>query len=150
MLDLQINHYASLKGFRLEWINELKKKAVDSALGLFPMFVSGEPLRRELRRTVDDHIAQRLKAAKEAAAADLAKPGTGDRKQLRDTYRAKIPGVKLLDICWAAQQHYREWKRWIAGELKDGSKPDLAFRQVLTSQKRPQELYKKPRPKKWE
>jgi hypothetical protein len=75
-----------------------------------------------------------------------------DPKALRDSYLANFPDerIKIRDLCWAAGQHYREWKRWLAGELKDGSTPDLAFRRVLTSGKRPQELNKKPRPKAWE
>lgn len=75
-----------------------------------------------------------------------------DPKTLRDSYLANFPDerIKLRDLCWAAGQHYREWKRWLAGELKDGSTPDLAFRRVLTSGKRPHELTKKPRPKGWE
>jgi len=73
-------------------------------------------------------------------------------KALRDRYLAHFPEekIKIRDICWAAGQHYREWKRWLAGELKDGSTPDLAFRRVLTSGKRPAELKKLPRPSKWE
>jgi hypothetical protein len=75
-----------------------------------------------------------------------------DPKVLRDSYLANFPDerIKIRDLCWAAGQHYREWKRWLAGELKDGSTPDRAFRRVLTSGKRPLELNKKHRPKGWE
>jgi len=75
-----------------------------------------------------------------------------DPKTLRDSYVANFPNerIKIRDLCWAAGQHYREWKRWLAGELKPGSTPDLAFRRVLMSKKRPQELNKKPRPSNWE
>jgi len=73
-------------------------------------------------------------------------------KVLRDRYLASFPQEKILirDICWAARQHYREWKRWLAGELKPSSTPDLAFRKVLTSGKLPSEFNKKPRPSGWE
>ncbi len=75
-----------------------------------------------------------------------------DPKTLRDLYFANFPDekIKIRDLCWAAGQHYREWKRWLAGKFKGGSTPDLAFRRILTSGKRPQELSKKPRPKGWE
>ncbi len=75
-----------------------------------------------------------------------------DPKTLRDSYLAKFPDEKIIirDLCWAAGQHYREWKRWLAGELKDGSTPDLAFRRILLSGKRPSEFNKKPRPDGWE
>jgi hypothetical protein len=79
---------------------------------------------------------------------DTAQPS--DRKALRDSYLAAFPDAKFRDICWAAQQHYREWRRWLNGEIKDGLKPDRAFRRVLISGKSPQELVRKPRPPKWE
>jgi hypothetical protein len=72
-----------------------------------------------------------------------------EREILRDSYRATFPDVKIQDICWAAEQTYREWKRWISGEAKDGSKPDRTFRHVLTSGKKPEEVRRKPRPTKY-
>jgi hypothetical protein len=86
---------------------------------------------------------------------EIAQPATNTRldpKALRDSYLANFPEekIKIRDLCWAAGQHYREWKRWLAGEMKDGSTADLAFRRVLTSGKRPDELAKKPRPHGWE
>jgi hypothetical protein len=80
------------------------------------------------------------------------------REALRDAYFAAFPEkIKVLDVCWAARQRYREWKRWLAGELKngsvpikDGSTPDRAFRAILTSGKRPEEYRKEPRPIKWQ
>jgi hypothetical protein len=73
-------------------------------------------------------------------------------RQLLDSYLANFPDENIIfrDLCWAAGQHYRELKRWLAGQSKPGSKPDRIFRRVLTSGKRPQELNKKPRPPKWE
>ena len=73
-----------------------------------------------------------------------------NRETLWNFYHSEFPEVKKLDVCWAAKQHYREWKRWIAGKFKDGSTPDLAFRRVLTSGKLPGELRKEPRPKGWQ
>jgi hypothetical protein len=74
-----------------------------------------------------------------------------ERGALRDSYLASFPEkIKILDICWAAQQRYREWKRWIASELKDGSTADRAFRSILTSGKRPEAHRKIPRPPKWQ
>lgn len=75
-----------------------------------------------------------------------------DPKALRDSYLANFPDekIRIRDLCWAAGQHYREWKRWLAGELKDGSTPDLAFRRILVSGKRPLEFNKKQRPDGWE
>ena len=74
-----------------------------------------------------------------------------DPKTLRDFYFGSFAEkIVVLDVCWAAKQHYREWIRWIGGKLKDGSKPDMAFRAVLTSGLRP-ELYRPEatRPKGW-
>ena len=70
--------------------------------------------------------------------------------KLRDEYLASFgEKVIILDICWAAKQRYREWTRWIGGHLKSGSKPDMAFRAVLTSGRRPEEYRTEPRPKSW-
>jgi hypothetical protein len=70
-----------------------------------------------------------------------------NRKALFDSYRVAVPGAGIMDICWAAEQHYREWARWLKGELKDGSKPDRAFRHVLASGKDPKKLRREIRPK---
>lgn len=74
-----------------------------------------------------------------------------ERRILRDFYFASFSEkVIVLDMCWAAKQRYREWMRWIGGTLRDGSKPDRAFRAVLTSGKRPEEYRpSEPRPKGW-
>jgi hypothetical protein len=61
-------------------------------------------------------------------------------------FAEKIVG---LDMCWAAKQRYREWKRWIGGELQSGSKPDRTFRAILNGKKRPEEYRTDPRPKGW-
>jgi hypothetical protein len=72
-------------------------------------------------------------------------------KALRDYYFASFPEkVMVLDVCLAAKQHYREWVRWIGGQLKDGSKPDRAFRAVLNSKLRPEQYRTdSTRPKGW-
>lgn len=74
-----------------------------------------------------------------------------DRKKLRDSYFANLPGpkIKILDVCWGAAQHYSEWKRWIRNAVKDGSAPDRAFRAILTSGKKPTDYRKQPRPAGW-
>lgn len=73
-----------------------------------------------------------------------------DRKGLRDSYFAQFPEkIKIRDVCWAAKQHYREWTRWLAGELKDTSTAARAFHAILTSGKRPEEYRKEVRPPKW-
>jgi len=82
----------------------------------------------------------------------LAPSGTKtEPKALRDYYFASFPEkVMVLDVCWAAKQHYREWVRWIGGRLKDGSKPDKAFRAVLNSKLRPEQYRTDAtRPKGW-
>jgi hypothetical protein len=73
------------------------------------------------------------------------------RKMLVDAYFAMAgEKIKKVDMCWAAGQRYREFKRWISGESKDGSKPDIAFRAILTSGKRPAAYRKEARPSKWQ
>jgi hypothetical protein len=85
-------------------------------------------------------------------STEVDQGGRLDPKALRDSYLAKFPDerIKIRDLCWAAGQHYREWKRWLAGEMKIGSTADLAFRRILGSGQRPLEFNKKPRPHGWE
>jgi hypothetical protein len=73
------------------------------------------------------------------------------RTELANAYLAVHPGVIKLDVCWAAGQHYSEWKRWLRGAdtLKDGSTPDQAFRALLESGKSPSEYKTRPRPRGW-
>jgi hypothetical protein len=91
-------------------------------------------------------ILNTLVAERSQIAVEQSSP-----KALRDSYFAAFQGehIVILDLCWASGQHYREWKRWIAGDLKGGSKPDIAFRRILSSGKRPQDYRAKPRPPKW-
>jgi len=73
-----------------------------------------------------------------------------ERASIRDAYLDRFQEkVTILDLCWAVRQRYREWLRWLSGELKDGSKADKAFRALLTSAKRPEEHRADPRPKLW-
>ncbi|WP_158820016.1 hypothetical protein [Granulicella sp. S156] len=73
-------------------------------------------------------------------------------KALAAAYFANFPDERIiiLDLCWSAGQHYREWKRWLAGTLKAGATADLAFRRTLGTMKRPHEIRNQPRPKGYE
>jgi hypothetical protein len=87
-------------------------------------------------------------APSESLAPQIERPQI-ERAALRDTYMSVFPDVGIMDICWAAKQHYREWARWLKDEVKDGSRPDRAFRHVLTSGKTASEIRKEIRPKGW-
>jgi hypothetical protein len=78
-----------------------------------------------------------------------ATPNHHNRKTLADAYFARFPTVKVLDVCWAAGQHYSEWKRWKRDALKAESSPDRAFRAFLTSGQLPKDYRRQPRPKGW-
>src|ERR1035438_8269143 len=84
-----------------------------------------------------------------ATSASTTEQKPSERKAILDAYRAACSRRGIMDICWAAEQHYREWTRWLKGELKDGSKPDRAFRHVLTSNRDAREIRKVTRPKNW-
>jgi hypothetical protein len=103
-----------------------------------------------LQRQVDENVDAVLSHA--LGTHEPVNSGPSTPSILRDRYLANFPEERIIirDVCWAAGQHYREWKRWLAGEFKDGSTPDLAFRRLLTSGKRPLEFNKKPRPNGWE
>jgi len=106
---------------------------------------AGEQMKIEL--AVYAHEISPAKSAEETA--DIA---AMSRTALVRRYRSRFKEkILVLDICWAAEQYYSEWKRWLraASPIKDGSKPDMAFRAVLGSGKKPSEYRKQSRPSGW-
>lgn len=91
-------------------------------------------------------------AGKESERSQAPKKVT--RAHLRNSYFAQFPNerILILDVCWAAGEHYREWKRWLQkrSPIKDGQKADRAFRGILTSGKRPLEYRAAARPDGWQ
>lgn len=112
-----------------------------------------------VQRAVGPHLKRRLEAmleTREASAAEprseqsissAATPLTPD--ELLAAHRIRFPDSGIMDICWAARQHYHEWNKWIKGKLKAGSKPDRMFRHVLTNDRGPKEMRRTERPKGW-
>ena len=145
-LDVQLGYYSSLPNYTSDWDKELVKNTISSIISLFPLFVPAEPFVSGLYDTAREYMAERKKAAKESKAAGAVQIS---RKELRDLYQEEFPDVIILDICWAATQHYSEWKRWLRNAVKDGSAPDRAFRAILTSGKFPREYRKQRRPSGW-
>lgn len=87
-----------------------------------------------------------------SVAQEAGKPSLApmNQEQLIRTYFAQFPEkIKIVDVCWAARQRYREWTRWRSGKLKDTSTASRAFNAILNSGKRPEEYRKDPRPAKW-
>ena len=142
-LDIQLNHYSSLPTYRNAWAARIARDTINSFIGFFPRHFPEEAFRAELRRTAANHLAQRSKPVQRVVQKQI------DRKELRDSYFEAFPEVRILDLCWAAGQHYSEWKRWLRRAVKDGSAPDRAFHTILTSSKSPQQFRKQPRPKGW-
>jgi hypothetical protein len=70
-----------------------------------------------------------------------------DRQSLLDSYQSAFPDAGIMDICFAARQHYHEWHKWLHGKLKDGCKADRSFRHLLLSGKSPRHVRPEERPK---
>jgi len=163
IFDVLYVAYGKKSGYRHRWLPEIVKDAVYRTLKVSQAIVSyGIPapsisqLGDGLEATVRDHLKElkraqlRTETPDASALADGAQTvNSSERLALRDAYRAAFPDVKIADIIWAAKQTRREWTRWISGEAKDGLKPDRAFRHVLTSGKKPEEIVGKPRPIKY-
>jgi hypothetical protein len=146
VLDALLAYYESLPAYDERWIAQLQDSAIESVVGMIPKGYEDdlyEWFRNLLLATTYAHLnPPKLKPKP---------PQQIDRTKLKQNYLSQFDEpIKILDICWAAQQHYREWKRWIHGELRDASTPDRAFRRVLASDQTPLELAKKPRPKGWQ
>jgi hypothetical protein len=149
-LNVQMDYYFALPNYQATWIVQLIPRTVDSLIGMINPFIPDEELRKDLLQTAVHHLGQWLEAKKNKAATGASlKPDGNDRGTLKKAYLAKFPEVLILDICWAAGQHYSEWKRWLRNAVEDGSAPDHAFRAILISEKMPGEYRNQPRPKGW-
>jgi hypothetical protein len=177
--DLRFQFHQRSRHFCIAWANKIAITAVESMLACFPqqafivprqtpmiglegekVYLYEEPSRfvKAIQDSVVAHlkeclarrayVASLLSGANDAQSAKAIQPPS--REALAKAYRATYPDAKIRDICWAAGQHYREWRRWLGGTIRDGLKPDRAFRQLLSSSKSPIEFNPKPRPPKWE
>jgi hypothetical protein len=116
-----------------------------------------EHMRRQLEREEEIQHERKLREIREGREptesphAPALSDAEATPRSLSAKYLAQFPNekIKKLDICWAAGQHYCEWKRWLRNAIKKGSTADLAFRGVLTSNQRPGEYRKQPRPDGW-
>jgi hypothetical protein len=169
VLDKNAEYYQGMnKPATDRWLGKSARETAADTLALIDseelkLYLSSQA-RRRVEKQVWQAVASRLQYWKQAVRTLGSTPqptantskvevvtGAIDRKLLRDAYFANFPNenLKVLDLCWAAGQHYSEWKRWLRNVIKDGSAPDRAFRAVLMSGKRPQEYRKQPRTAKW-
>ena len=161
-LDIRLDFYISRSDLRKDWFGTIIWKTLDSILGCFPQahfeLMKPDELRfyespvqflDGLEEAVWYHAFERAKAAGMIQTNSLPVPRENDRPELKAAYLAQFNEVKILDICWAANQRYSEWKRWLRYAVKNGSAPDRAFRALLGSGKQPQEYRKQPRPGGW-
>ena len=147
--DQQVEYHKTSPLFHPHWIVEIANSTIASALALnASTSLDYTKARNELVDTLAEHQAQ--KEAQEQSDLVVVSKKDDSPAVLFLAYKTEHPEVMRLDICWAAKQHYRDWKRWIKGEFKSGSTPDLAFRKVLRNSKPALELRKEARPKGWQ
>ena len=140
-------HLTATGTFRLESGEEVSHR-----IGRIPRVCEAAADYCEKRMPDDEQQTVNLRPPAIERSISTDATGPINRKTLRDAYFATFQDekIKILDICWAVGQHYREWKRWLAGGLKDGSTADLAFRRILSSNRRPIEFNSKPRRPGWQ
>lgn len=163
-LNVRLDYFETLPGFKWEWMKEIIIHAAASVLACFPQgkfekldesntvigYEGDFQFIEELIETAWSHaVSRRVASQPSPSAAPVTVIRPEDRKELVAAYRQKFPDVKIADIIWAAQQTRREWTRWISGQVKDGHRPDRSFRHVLTSGKKPEEIMGKSRPTKY-
>jgi hypothetical protein len=150
VFDRQVDFYQTLPNFHPNWIVQIAESTIDSTLALKTSHhLDYAEARNELIDTLAEHQAQK-EADDQRVSNTISGEGSDSQTKLFLAYKTKYPEARKLDVCWAAKQHYRDWKRWVKGEFKSGSTPDLAFRKVLNSGKSPREIRKEPRPKGWQ
>jgi hypothetical protein len=151
VLASRLRYYETLENYHSQWLREIREIVVRTVVGLVGVDIHTNEkyysyfVDQTARRYLTDRARKRKK---QQSGQPTPKPVS--RKTLKETYLARFPETKILDICWAARQRYREWKRWLKNELKDDSTPDRAFRAVLTSGKKPAELRDESRPFGWQ
>ena len=151
-LELYLAAFSEYRQYNHTWTDPIKVRALHRAMTCYqeykdPNSFSFGVYKVSLAKTLDDHVKDLIQQT-----VDKVKPSpniNANRAELRKTYELQHPGVMVLDICWAASQHYSEWKRWLRNAVKDGSAPDRAFRALLESGKSPREYRKAPRPDGW-
>ncbi|HLJ30000.1 MAG TPA: hypothetical protein VKY85_25055 [Candidatus Angelobacter sp.] len=148
IVAVKVKHYFSLPNRRSEWLALIKNQTIDSLLAFVLNRNLHKDISAELNRTIEDHYVS-LRREWEESKEPTVYSAPVDRKALRIAYFAKFPETEILDVCWAAGQHYSEWKRWLRNAVKDDSAPDRAFRAILESGKPPSQYKTKPRPHGW-
>ncbi len=93
LLDAQLAYYSSLPNYHPQWIRQLENDTIESLLGVFPLFTSGEQFRPELHRTAKDHLAERAKPVN--AVPMVTEPQDVARR------RKKIIEPLLVDRGWS-------------------------------------------------
>jgi hypothetical protein len=146
---VQLTHYVNTPGYNSQWVPAVIEETVSILLEALDRtsleHLAKNRLRREIRGTLNQYYKQLI-----TPKASVPKAPSSP-KELRDYYLALFPAekIKILDICWAAGQHYSEWKRWLKGEMKESSLPDRSIRALLTSGQKPLDYRKAPRPDGW-
>jgi hypothetical protein len=147
MRDIQpfsaIHNFHCSPAKRLDAIDQVLRQCVD--------YWIARPKPKQQETLSESEQEKPLLLLSSGAADDETGRRRIEREALRDAYLTKFPEKPfIMDICWAARQHYREWTRWISGYSKDKSKPAVAFRAIVQSNRRPEEHRPEPRPKDWE
>lgn len=154
IFDQVFLHYTNFPALKNYWREAAEEQAITRVLAAYnsKYWNTAHPLpdyEKSLRQTISNHVDDLTSSAHQSGASAKPADPKNVRRDLLEQYRAKCPNAGIFDICWAASQTYREWSRWLKGELKDGSKADRSFRQVLTSGKEAKTLRREPRPKGW-
>lgn len=154
VFNWQLNYYGTLPEFNPDWSMAILEETTTIIMNAIPRGTQSllpadkTRIKNEIQKTLANHVlaiqSKRRKAVDDALAIKTSTP-----KQLRERYFALFPGTVVLDICWAASQHYSEWKRWLREALKPDSVPDRAFRAILTSGKKPSDYRNMPRTRGW-
>jgi hypothetical protein len=153
VFQIESAHYSQMSNLHPDWITELAEQIISICLGLvqtggFAM-LSAKPDLELLENGARSALQTAIAKLKTQSPSGSTLPSLPFRNTLRESYLRRFPEAKILDICWAAGQHYSEWKRWLHDKVKDGSAPDRAFRALLSSGKAPSEYRKQTRPDGW-
>jgi len=130
-LNAQLEYYSSLPSYRQEWVRELEQNTIASALGLMPMFTSGEQFRGGLQRTLRDHVRQRGRGARIQGPAIPQYEEKPINKQL-DAFRRECR-LTVEDLAEAIEVAPRSVYRHLSGEAVPRPRQIAAYESLFSN-----------------
>jgi DNA-binding XRE family transcriptional regulator len=130
--EAQIEYYEKLPIYTKEWLKELQQTTIDSALGLMPMWTSGELFRDELVHTLRIYVRQLPKPSSSPPERALPENKPSIQQQLDDLRNECRLTVE--DLAEALDVAPRSIYRHLSGEAIPRNRQVAAYEKLFSKQ----------------